>query len=216
MRLEAIMERLRAEDGCPWDREQTHESLKKYAVEEVYEFLDAVDSGDREKMVEELGDLLLQVVFHAQLGKERGDFTLDDVARGICEKLIRRHPHVFGDVDLGDAEAVLENWERLKSRESRGQTRERKGLLDGVPDNLPALLMIFRIVEKIRLSDHRPEWCEEGVLRRRIAETEPRPEAIGGLIRDLAALGALYGIDVEEVVRREGRKIKEEINRCSR
>lgn len=137
-RLREIMQILRSEDGCPWDREQTLETLKPYLVEETYEVLDAIDSGDRKLLAEELGDLLLQVVFQSQLCAEEGAFTFDDVAGHIAEKLVRRHPHVFGDIDVEDSDEVLRNWDSIK-REERAGT-DQTSALDGVPRHLPALL----------------------------------------------------------------------------
>ena len=132
-----IMARLRDADGCPWDREQTHESLKPYMLEECYEVLEAVDEGDPRRLCGELGDLLLQVVFHAQLGREAGDFDMAAVCARINEKLIRRHPHVFGDADVRDSAHVVDNWERIKRREH--EAAPRTSVLDGVPAALPAL-----------------------------------------------------------------------------
>jgi tetrapyrrole methylase family protein/MazG family protein len=132
------MARLRSPAGCPWDREQTHESLKRYVLEETYELLEAIDSGDPKKIANELGDLLLQVVFHAQLASERGDFDLDTVAERIVSKLIHRHPHVFGTTKVKDADEVVTNWERLKAQEP--EVSDRESVLDGVPQTLPALM----------------------------------------------------------------------------
>jgi tetrapyrrole methylase family protein/MazG family protein len=133
--LKEVMRRLRAKDGCPWDREQTHESLRKWLIEESYEAVDAVDRGDLDDLCEELGDVLLQIVFHAQIASESGLFDADDVVEGIVEKLIRRHPHVFADAHVADARAVETNWEAIKKTEKT----ERKSVLDGVPASLPAL-----------------------------------------------------------------------------
>jgi tetrapyrrole methylase family protein/MazG family protein len=144
--LVGIMARLRGENGCPWDREQTHESLKPYVIEEAYEVWEAIDDGDEEKLCEELGDLLLQVVFHAQLAAERGAFDLNDVAEVISAKLIRRHPHVFGEVEVEGVSDVLRNWEAIK-RGERG-TQDRKSVLDGVPKHLPALLTAEKLQGK--------------------------------------------------------------------
>ncbi len=135
-RLVAIMAILRSPQGCPWDHKQTFATLKEHLVEESHEVLDAIDSGDRAKLCDELGDLLLQVVFQAQLGREEGSFTFDDVATAISEKLIRRHPHVFGEVQVSGAAEVLKNWEQIKKTERAG---EKRGTLDGVPRSLPAL-----------------------------------------------------------------------------
>lgn len=136
-RLLEIMRRLRAPDGCPWDREQTLESLKKYLVEECYEELDAVDSGDPARIREELGDLLLQIVFQAQICSEAGHFGFEDVARAIADKLVRRHPHVFGDVRVEDAEEVVRNWDAIKRSEKGAD--EPASAVEGVPRHLPAL-----------------------------------------------------------------------------
>lgn len=143
-----VMARLRSPTGCPWDREQDHASLRFHAVEEVYELVDAIEAGDEQEMVEELGDVLLQVVFHCQLGKERGAFDFDQVARRIVEKLIRRHPHVFGELKVRDVDQVWANWERIKREEKRGTERERPSALDGIPRHLPALLRAQKLVKK--------------------------------------------------------------------
>lgn len=136
-RLKAIMEVLRSDTGCPWDREQSLETLKPFLVEEAYEVIDAIDSGDPKALEEELGDLLLQVVFQSQICREEGRFTFDDVAERISEKLVRRHPHVFGDVDVADADEVLRNWEEIKKSE-KGEEQLRS-VLHGIPRHLPAL-----------------------------------------------------------------------------
>lgn len=136
IRLREIVARLRAPDGCPWDREQTHESLRAALLEETYELIDAIDHADDTNLREELGDLLLHVVMHAQMASERGAFEFDAVATEICEKLIRRHPHVFGDQSAADSAEVLRQWEQIK----RTEKAERKSLLDGLPRALPALM----------------------------------------------------------------------------
>ena len=138
-RLLAIMRILRSETGCPWDRQQTLESLKPYLIEESYEELDAIDSGDRAKIREELGDVLLQVVFQSQLCAEEGAFTFEDVAAAISEKLIRRHPHVFGETKVADADEVVRNWDSIKRGEGPGGAEKPKSAVDGVPRHLPAL-----------------------------------------------------------------------------
>ena len=152
--LVGIMSRLRAPDGCPWDREQTHTTLKKYFIEETYEVLDAIDAfvagGDPAGFCEELGDALLQVVFHAQLASEEGVFTIDDVSAAIVEKLVRRHPHVFGEVAVADSAEVLRNWEAIKRSEKTPDHAEyRKSLLDGVPKGLPALMQAMEISKRV-------------------------------------------------------------------
>ena len=145
-----VMARLRSPKGCPWDREQDHRSLRWHAVEEVYELLDAIEAKDDHELVEELGDLLLQVVFHCQLGKERGAFDFDEVARHIVEKLIRRHPHVFGDLKVKDVDQVWANWEKIKRAEKHGTRHARPSALDGIPRHLPALLRAEKLVKKAR------------------------------------------------------------------
>lgn len=144
-KLEEIAAILRAEKGCAWDRKQTPDSLKPYLIEEAYEVYDAIEKGDSDNLKEELGDLLYQVYFHAQIAKEEGRFTIDDVADEISQKLIRRHPHVFGNDSVKDADEVTEKWEKIKKKEKAG----RKHHLDGVPQHLPALLMAFRVQEKV-------------------------------------------------------------------
>jgi MazG family protein len=144
------MARLRAPDGCPWDREQDHRSLRWHAVEEVYEMVDAIEAGDDHELAEELGDLLLQVVFHCQLGKERGAFDFEKVARHITDKLIRRHPHVFGDLKVKDVDQVWANWEKIKRAEKHGTRHARPSALDGIPKHLPALLRAEKLLKKAR------------------------------------------------------------------
>jgi nucleoside triphosphate diphosphatase len=148
-----IMSRLRSPKGCPWDREQTHNSLRWHAVEEVYELLDAIEAGDDHEMEEELGDLLLQVVFHCQLAKERGAFDFEKVARHVCEKLIRRHPHVFGSAKVRSVDQVWVNWEKIKRAEKHGTRHARPSALDGIPKHLPALLRAEKLVKKARKAD---------------------------------------------------------------
>jgi len=143
--LIAVMARLRAEDGCPWDREQTHESLQPYLLEEAYEALEAIDRQDHDELCKELGDVLLQVVFHAQIAGEAGRFTIADVCRAIIDKLVHRHPHVFGDVEVDGAEQVLTNWEQLKRREKGDAEAAEHSVLDGVPAPLPSLLRAQRV-----------------------------------------------------------------------
>jgi tetrapyrrole methylase family protein/MazG family protein len=145
--LVRIMARLRGENGCPWDREQTHQSIKPYFVEETYEVLEAIDEGDADKLCEELGDVMLQVVFHARMAEEAELFQIGDVLQAITEKLVRRHPHVFGTVQADTAQEVLFNWEQIKKTE-RQNAKGHASLLDGVPRELPALLRAHRLQEK--------------------------------------------------------------------
>jgi MazG family protein len=151
-KLVGVMARLRAPGGCPWDREQTHATLRTYLIEEAYEVLEALDGADDVKFAEELGDLLLQVVFHAQMADEEGRFTIVDVIREIYEKLIRRHPHVFGEKQAKDAAEVLRNWEIIKKEEKYAKGAEEEeaaeSVLDGVPRSLPALLEGYQLTRK--------------------------------------------------------------------
>ncbi len=144
-RLMELMKKLRAPGGCPWDAEQTHESLKRYLLEETYEVMEAIDSGSPEMLKEELGDLLLQAVFHSVIAEEKGEFTMAEVLQVLCEKLIRRHPHVFGEVEINGIEQLVDNWERIKKIEKGA---ERRSALSGVPFHLPALLRAQKITEK--------------------------------------------------------------------
>lgn len=144
--LVAIMDRLRDPGGCPWDREQTIHTLAPYFLEEAYEVVDAIASGDPERLREELGDLLLQIVFVSRLAREQGWFDLDGVSEGISEKMVRRHPHVFGDREVEGSDEVMRNWEDIKMEERSGEPDS--SVLDGVPSSLPALLKAFRMTEK--------------------------------------------------------------------
>jgi MazG family protein len=145
-----VMARLRSPTGCPWDREQSHMTLRRHAVEEVYELIDAIEARDDHEMAEELGDLLLQVVFHCQLAQERGAFDFDKVCRLIVEKLIRRHPHVFGKTKVKDVDEVWANWEKIKRAEKHGTRHARHSAFDGIPKHLPALLRAEKLVKKAR------------------------------------------------------------------
>ena len=146
-----VMARLRApKGGCPWDLEQDHMTLRYHAVEEVYELMDAIEASDDHEMIEELGDLLLQIVFHCQLARERGAFDFDTVCKRLVDKLVRRHPHVFGTLDVKEVDAVLSNWEKIKRSEKVGTKHERPSVFDGIPRHLPALLKAEKLVKKAR------------------------------------------------------------------
>ncbi|MSR67193.1 MAG: MazG family protein [Pedosphaera sp.] len=190
--LLAVMTRLRAPNGCPWDREQTHQSLRFHAVEEVYELIDAIESGDDHEMVEELGDLLLQVVFHCQLARERGAFDFEKVAGRITEKLVRRHPHVFGSVKVKDVDEVWANWEKIKQAEKQGTKHERPSAFDGIPRHLPALLRAEKLVKKARKAKLM------AIPRRTRAKT-----GIAKALFDLCAEAQARGWSPEEVLRAE-------------
>lgn len=145
-----VMAALRSPEGCPWDKEQTHLTLRYHAVEEVYELIDAIEAGDDPEMAEELGDLLLQVVFHCQLARERGAYDFEAVARTMVEKLLRRHPHVFGDANAKTVDAVWAQWDQIKKAEKAGTHRERTSAFDGVPKQLPALMRAEKLIKKAR------------------------------------------------------------------
>ncbi|MBO1582646.1 nucleoside triphosphate pyrophosphohydrolase [Bacillus sp. XF8] len=144
--LREIIAELRGPNGCPWDKKQTHQSLKKYLIEEAYEVLEAIDEEDDEHLIEELGDVLLQVMLHAQIGEDEGWFSVDDIIRTLSEKMVRRHPHVFGDIDVENAEEVVSNWEEIKKQE-KGHVRE--SVLTGIPKSLPQLMRAYEIQKKV-------------------------------------------------------------------
>lgn len=197
--LVKVMERLRRE--CPWDREQTHESLKKYLIEETYEVLDAIDSRDDEKLKEELGDLLLQPVFHAQIAKERGAFDINDVIDTLVRKLIERHPHVFGDAN---PEEVLKNWERKK-------IEKRESVLDGIPKNLPALMRSQKLQDRAsrvgfdfthisQVFDKIQEEIEELKESIEKEDRENIKHEIGDILTAVVELARFLGVDAEEAL----------------
>jgi XTP/dITP diphosphohydrolase len=191
--LVKVMARLRSPTGCPWDREQDHHTLRWHAVEEVYELMDAIEAGDDHEMAEELGDLLLQVVFHCQMAKERGAFDFEKVARNIVNKLIRRHPHVFGDSKAKTVDAVWTQWEQIKKAEKQGTRHERASALDGVPRHLPALLRAEKLVKKA---------SKAGLLTVRAKAGAGRAE-VGKRLFELAVYSQQRGWSAEELLRRE-------------
>ena len=195
--LLAVMARLRSPTGCPWDREQDHRTLRFHAVEEVYELLDAIEAGDDHEMAEELGDLLLQVVFHCQLASERGAFDFEKVARTITDKLIRRHPHVFGDVKVKNVEQVWANWEQIKRAEKKGTKHERPSALDGIPRHLPALLRAEKLVKKAR----KAKLVADGKQKK-----TPSRKEIAEQLFALAQLAQQRGWSAEELLRDEAKK----------
>jgi len=187
-RLIAIMARLRGPGGCPWDREQSHASIKPYLIEEAYEVVEAIERADDEDLCSELGDLLLQIVFHAQMASEAGRFTINDVVEAINEKLIRRHPHVFADAKVGDSDDVVRNWSRIKAEE-RIHSADRSALA-GVPRSMPALLRAQRLGDKA--SGVGFDWASAaGVLAKVREELEELEEAIAAA--DAAATEAELG-----------------------
>jgi tetrapyrrole methylase family protein/MazG family protein len=207
-----IMARLRAQDGCPWDRKQTHESLKRYLIEEAAELLDAIDDGNDDAIRDELGDVLMQVVFHAQIAAEQGRFDIQDVARGLCEKLIRRHPHVFGQAQADTPEKVVVQWDQIKQQERKTAGQETyKGALHGIPHNLPALQRAQKIQDKAAKAGF--DWPDaKGILdkieeelaevRQAMAADDKAAagEEIGDLLFAVAKLGRYLGHPPEDAL----------------
>jgi tetrapyrrole methylase family protein/MazG family protein len=213
--FQEIVARLRAPDGCPWDREQTHLSLRTHLLEETYEALAAIDAEEIENMREELGDLLLQIVLHAQIAAEQGEFTMNDVIKQIHDKIVRRHPHVFGDTHLESVKGVLGNWERLKEQE-RNDKQEQKGLLDGVPLAFPALSQAQEYQDRAaRVGFDWPEVdgvlekINEEVLEIKAASTQDQlEEEIGDLFFVLVNLARWKSVDAESALRAANKKFK--------
>ncbi|MHC1766633.1 MAG: YabN family protein [Verrucomicrobiia bacterium] len=199
-----VMAKLRAPDGCPWDREQDHMTLRFYAVEETYELMDAIEAEDDHEMVEELGDVLLQVVFHAQLAKERGAFNFDDVCRRVVSKLIHRHPHVFGKNKLQTAEAVLAQWEQIKRAEKHGTRHARPSALDGIPKHLPALMQAHELVKKAR----RAKITAEPKSKTRISKPD-----LARQLFDLAEVAQAKGWSAEALLRAENKRRERALRR---
>jgi len=213
--FQEIVAHLRAPDGCPWDKEQTHQSLRQHLLEESYETIAAMDANDAAGMREEFGDLLLQIVLNAQIASEEGEFTANDVIHGIYDKIIRRHPHVFGDVKVAGVEGVLTNWEKLKERERKGSEQE-KGLLDGVPVALPALSQAQEYQDRAARVGF--DWPEiQGVLDKiaeeinevKSAENEAAlSDELGDLLFALVNLARWKKVDAESALRGTNRKFK--------
>jgi tetrapyrrole methylase family protein/MazG family protein len=208
--LVRVMERLRAPGGCPWDREQSHQSIKPYVIEEAYEVAEAIEDNDLDELRIELGDLLLQIVFHAEMAREKGVFTVEDVVRGITEKMIRRHPHVFGETAVKDSAEVLRNWARIKAEER--QHKDDNSAVSGVPRAMPALLRAHRLGEKASRVGF--DW--EGVrdvldkVREELGELDAavqlggdRAEAeLGDLLFALTSLGRHLELQAEDALQR--------------
>ena len=215
-----IVAHLRAPNGCPWDREQTHESLRKHLLEESYEAISAIDSGDFTDMREEFGDLLLQVVLQSQIANEGGQFNVNQVIQGIHSKIVRRHPHVFGDLELDGVQGVLANWEKLKEKErsekGRSEKKEEKGLLDGVPKVLPALSQAQEYQDRAGRVGF--DWADiEGVLDKVKEEIEEIKNAetdfelaseIGDLLFAIVNVARWKHVDAESALRGTNLKFK--------
>lgn len=212
--LVAILALLRGDPGCPWDKKQDHRTLIPYLVEEAYEVVDAIEDDNLPHMKEELGDLLLQIVFHAQIASETAAFTIDDVSRGIVDKMIRRHPHVFGDAVVKTAEDVIAQWEEIKLQE-KGASRQ--SLMDGMPSHLPALLWAERVQK--RASEVGFDWkSHEGALAKVQEEARELAEATdqqamldeyGDLLFSVVALGRHLGLSAEDALRAGVRRFVE-------
>ncbi|HUA65409.1 MAG TPA: MazG family protein [Alphaproteobacteria bacterium] len=194
-----VMARLRSPTGCPWDREQTHLSLRRHAIEEVYELIDAIEARDDHEMAEELGDLLLQVVFHCQLARERGAFDFERVCRLLIEKLVRRHPHVFGTTKVANVDEVWANWEKIKRAEKHGTARARHSAFDGIPMHLPALMRAEKLVKKARkvFGEHH----ESGAGGKRLSK-----KALARELFDLTAFAQARGWPAEQLLSEETKR----------
>ncbi|MCL4561629.1 MAG: nucleoside triphosphate pyrophosphohydrolase [Chloroflexi bacterium] len=210
--FQEIIAHLRAPDGCPWDRQQTHLSLRTHLLEETYEALEALDSGNQKDMVEEFGDLLLQIVLHAQIAYEAGEFNMADILEGVYTKIVRRHPHVFGDTQVEGVKGVLQNWEKLKAaeREQNGDDNGKKGLLDGVPRLFPALAQSQELQDRAARVGF--DWPDiQGVLDkvreeidevRQATNDEALADEIGDLLFALVNLARWKKVDAESALRK--------------
>ena len=217
-RLLAIMRRLRAPDGCPWDREQTRHSLKAYLIEEAYEVIEAIDSGDASHLEEELGDLLFQVVFHAEIAQEQGEFDMTSLLRRLADKMVTRHPHVFGSATVETPGEALAQWEAIKGREAADVGR-RRSVVDGVPRALPALLRAQRLSSKAaRVNfdwpDARAAWgkVEEEVREAGEAlasgDRARLSEELGDVLFSLVNVARLSSLDAEDVLQAANEKFR--------
>ncbi|HYL67813.1 MAG TPA: nucleoside triphosphate pyrophosphohydrolase [Candidatus Limnocylindria bacterium] len=235
-KLVALQARLRAPGGCPWDREQTHESLRKFLVEETYEVLDAMESGDAREFSGELGDLLLQVIFHSALAEEAGRFTITDVIESIHDKLIRRHPHVFGKVKAATSADVLKNWEQLKAAERAGEGKPAEAgngaesILAGIPPSLPGVLEAYQltrrashigfdwddlqgILEKLEEEKHELLSALPASRRESQAESNSRlEEEVGDLLFAAVNIARFLGVDPEIALKKANQKFKQRFN----
>ncbi len=194
--LREIMEILRAPGGCPWDREQDHKSIRRNLIEETYEVVEAIDTDNKELMCEELGDLLLQVIFHARIAEEAGRFSLDDIADGICKKLILRHPHIFADVVAETSDEVLKNWDKIKVVEKHQKSH--REVLDSVSHSLPALIRADKLCQKAaKLGYAVPESGDIGVIK---ADADTANEVIGNALLALVNEAKALGVDSEKAL----------------
>ena len=207
-----VMAKLRSPKGCPWDREQSHLTLRRHAIEEVYELIDAIEAGDDVEMAEELGDLLLQVVFHCQLARERGAFDFDKVTRHLVDKLIRRHPHVFGKTKVKNVDEVWANWEKIKRAEKHGTKHARHSAFDGIPKHLPALLRAEKLMKKATKAGLSGRAA---VPRRRTrgSASLPKRSKLAEQLFALAEVAQANGWSAEELLSDEIKKREQEFRR---
>ena len=213
-----VMAKLRSPKGCPWDREQTHLTLRRHAIEEVYELIDAIEAGDDHEMAEELGDLLLQVVFHCQLARERGAFDFEKVCRVLVDKLIRRHPHVFGTTKVKNVDEVWVNWEKIKKAEKHGTRHARHSAFDGIPKHLPALLRAEKLLKKARkaklLDSSVGLRCRAAQISQGRAAARPyRKLAFAKQLFELASFAQSRGWSAEELLAGEIKKQERQLRR---
>jgi XTP/dITP diphosphohydrolase len=198
--LIAVLERLRAPGGCLWDREQTHASLVQYLVEETFELVDAIEAGDRDELIEELGDVLYQVIFHADIAAEAGEFTLEDVAAHMRQKMVARHPHVFGDVTVETSDDVVATWEKVKAVEKAHRT----SVLEGIPQGMPSLALADKTLGRA---------AKVGVVR--APAVIPSTEAeLGDQLLAIVAAAKAAGLDSERALRGALRALQDEVQRA--
>ncbi len=203
-----IVEKLRSENGCPWDMEQTHESIKHNIIEEGYEVIEAIENKEAEKIADESGDLLLQVVFHAQIGKENGEYTIDDVISAVCKKLIRRHPHVFGDVNVKDSDEVLDNWNKIKMEERGQKTADEE--MEGISKSLPSLMRAQKIQKKAEKNGYvfnDTSLSGESIaniinILKENTDPEVSEKYIGKMLFELVSVAKAFDVDAETALSR--------------
>ena len=211
-----VVARLRAPGGCPWDREQTHESLRPYLLEETYELLEAIDTGDDAKIMEELGDLLLQVAMHAEIASEQSRFNAAEVSESVAAKMVTRHPHVYGSISVADADEVLKNWEKQKAHEARKVGREDESVVDRVPATMPALawaLGLQKRAARVGFDFAPPMESAEAVAEeaRELAAAPDAPETfeeVGDLLFAIVSLARTLKVNPEDALRVAGQRFR--------
>ena len=206
------MRRLRSDKGCLWDREQDHSTLKKSLIEEAYETVEAIDSGDAAELKEELGDLLLQIIFHGQIAEEGGNFSHSDIIRGIIKKLLRRHPHVFSDTDASSSREILANWEDIKKEERKNSNKEKDSIFSGIPRSLPGLHYAYEIqnrASRLGFDWEKAEDVYEKIVEEMnelekeaaIGDLKAVSEELGDLLFSIVNYGRHLGIDIEKSIK---------------